>query len=283
MSAAIGAAMLVVLAAGFAAGALSREHRDRLVAALVPGVGKSPEPPDPSGVLRDGWANPESIRVGWALGGLGVGLVVAGIPGALCGLAIGLVGSIVVRRRRLTRHSDRVAEQLPDAVGAIAAALRSGLSITQAVAFAGDEVGPPLGPSLRAVGDRSALGVPLEMSLSSWAGSMATSDARLLVDVLQLHHRAGGDLPAVLDQVRRALRDRRVARREVRSLTAQARMSGAILGSLPVGFFVFLWITSRTEMASALGSRLGMISVGVGVVLEAAAFVWIRRLLRVEP
>ena len=71
--------------------------------------------------------------------------------------------------------------------------------------------------------------------------------------------------------------------REVRSLTAQARLSGAILGLLPIGFFGFLWLTSRRDMLTALGSSLGRTAIVIGLVLEAAAFLWIRRLLQVEP
>jgi len=102
-----------------------------------------------------------------------------------------------------------------------------------------------------------------------------------VVGVLQLHHRTGGDLPRVLDQLSQTLRDRRAATAEVRSLTAQARLSGAILGLLPVGFFLFLSVTSRDDIAAAYHSSAGATAIVAGLVLDAVAFVWIRRLLRV--
>ena len=97
-----------------------------------------------------------------------------------------------------------------------------------------------------------------------------------IAGVLDLHRRSGGDLPIVLDGLATTLRERRAAYREVRALTAQARLSGVILGMLPIGFFAFLLVTSRDEMLDAIGTPLGGVSLGVGLVLELLAFVWIR-------
>ena len=57
---------------------------------------------------------------------------------------------------------------------------------------------------------------------------------------------------------------------------------GVILGLLPIGFFAFLLVTSRDEMLDVIGTPLGGTSLGVGVVLELLAFVWIRHLLEVR-
>ena len=67
----------------------------------------------------------------------------------------------------------------------------------------------------------------------------------------------------------------------MRALTAQARLSGVILGLLPIGFFAFLWVTSRRDIEAALGTTAGLVAVVLGLTLEAVAFVWMRRLLEV--
>jgi Flp pilus assembly protein TadB len=85
-----------------------------------------------------------------------------------------------------------------------------------------------------------------------------------------------------LDQIVVTLRDRRAAATEVRSLTAQARLSGAILGFLPVGFFLFLSATSKKDIAAAYHSPVGVTAIATGFALQAGAYLWIRRLLRVE-
>jgi tight adherence protein B len=188
-----------------------------------------------------------------------------------------------IERWRATRRADLVQDQLADAISAIAAGSRAGMSLPQAVGLAGEQVPEPLGGSLRAVVDATRLGVSLEDALDRWVTAIEVPDVRLAAAVLRLHRRTGGALAPVLEGLARTLRERRAAVREVRSLTAQARLSGAILGLLPIGFFLFLLLTSRRDMAIALGSPLGRTAIAAGLVLETAAFLWIRRLLRVEP
>jgi tight adherence protein B len=159
--------------------------------------------------------------------------------------------------------------------------MRAGLSLTQAIGFAAKEGDPPLAPTLARLVEGVSLGGSLDEALDTWALEVGTDDARLVVGVLMLHRRSGGDLPHVLDQVAATLRERSEAAREVRALTAQARLSGAILGLLPIGFFAFLWTTSRGNIEGAFGSPIGITAIVIGVVLECIAFLWIRSLLEV--
>jgi tight adherence protein B len=210
---------------------------------------------------------------GWFLGGA----VTAGI-----GFLIVRVGATVWRRRRDARLAAALDEQLADAVRSFAAGMRAGLSVPQAIAFAAREGEPPLATALARIVDSVGLGGGLDDALERWATDVGTDDARLVVGVLALHRRSGGDLPRVLDQVAATLRERSSAAREVRSLTAQARLSGAILGLLPIGFFAFLWMTSRGDIEGAFDSPIGVGAVVAGLVLEGVAFLWIRSLLELK-
>jgi tight adherence protein B len=214
--------------------------------------------------------------------GLLLGLATAGLAGAVAGLAVGVWLPRWRGSRRATRHAALVEAQLADAMDGIAAALRAGMSPSQAIEFACEEGEPPLADGLRAVVRREALGMPLDDSLELLAREEGGDDVRLAVAVLQLQHRVGGDAPAVLDDAVRTLRQRVGAAAELRSLTAQARLSGAILGLLPIGFFLFMSVVSRSEVSNALASPIGLASVVFGLVLDGLAFLWIRHLLRSE-
>jgi tight adherence protein B len=159
--------------------------------------------------------------------------------------------------------------------------MRAGLSLARSVRFAAEEGEEPLAGTLRIVADRTDLGASLEHSLDEWARETGSPDARLLAGVLDLHRRTGGELPVVLDQVAATLRERRAAAREVRALTAQARLSGAILGLLPIGFFLFLSVTSRHDIEAAFHTPAGIAAVALGLAMQGLAFLWIRALLRV--
>jgi tight adherence protein B len=220
--------------------------------------------------------------------------VVAGIAGALVGGAIaGAAGIVIVgigsaaipfvtARRRNAKRDALIEEQLLDLVTSLASSMRSGRSLEQALTSAADEIRSPLGPTLRELVDTVALGVPLDDALERWSTRLGSDEARLVVGVLRLHRRAGGALTGPLDEVAATLRSRRSASRELRSLTAQARLSAAILGLLPVGFFLFLSVVSRRDIEDAIRTPAGTGAIAVGITMQAAAFVWIRSLLRVE-
>jgi tight adherence protein B len=216
-----------------------------------------------------------------AIAGL-VGWAVGAIPGAVGGVLVALIARSLHRRHRVTRQAAELQEQLADAVRTIVASLRAGLSIPQALAYAAREAEPPLALRLDALVGGVEAGVPFDEALETWAVQTGGDDPRLVASVLRLHRRTGGDLPMVLDRVADTLRERLAARREVRSLTAQARLSGTILGVLPVAFFGILWLTSRSDIEAALQSPAGLLSVSIGLVMEAGAFLWIRRLLEVR-
>jgi tight adherence protein B len=273
-------AALAALSCLFAAVAANRVHRDLIVERA--GLARKGETHGVEPHLRG-----KVVRI--ALGGvglsasLGLGGMLAGPPGVLgAGVAV-LMAPRIRRRRMKARRAEVVEAQLAEAVAGIATRLRAGLSLTQAIGSAAGEVDEPLGPSLRELVDRTSLGVPFDESVERWTAALPSAETRLVGGVLTLHRKTGGDAPAVLDQVARTLAERRAAAREVRSLTAQARLSGAILGLLPIGFFLFLSATSREEMAAAYRTPAGTAAILAGLAMQGAAFIWIRGLLQVEP
>jgi tight adherence protein B len=209
----------------------------------------------------------------------GAAFSVGGPAAAVVIVGIGVSVPVVRRRRRRRRGAELLEEQLVAAVSGVAAALRAGLSLSQAIRFAASETEAPVSGELRAVAEREDLGLSLDASLDRWAESSSSGDIRLVANALRL--RIGAGLPRVCDEVGRALRQRRTVVREVRSLTAQARLSGTILGVLPIGFFLFLSLTSRHDMAQAFGQPAGVAAIVVGLLLQLGGYLWIRRLVAV--
>ncbi len=229
------------------------------------------------------WRRPRARLVLGAGASAFAGWVVAGALGAVIGGATALGFQAVSRRRSRAQRAERMEQQLVEAVSVISSGLRVGQSLVQAMALAGEEVPSPLGPTLAELVDRVALGASFERTMEQWSALVGTPEARLVVAVLGLHRRTGGDLAAVLDRLGNTLRDRRAASAEVRSLTAQARLSGAILGLLPIGFFLFMAVTSRQDISAAYRSPLGATAIALGLLMQGAAYLWIRRLLVVDP
>ena len=226
-----------------------------------------------------------SKRVIVGAAAVGGGCVGAVVGGPVVGIAVGVAAAIApvaMDRKRKAGRRTAVDGQLLDAVTAIASALRSGRSLGQALTTAADEADDPLSTILADTAHAASLGVPMDEALDRFADAVGGSDVRLVSGVLKVHRRTGGALAVSLDDVARTLADRREAARELRSLTAQARLSAAILGLLPLGFFLFLSVVARRDIESAYRTTAGASAIGIGLALQGAAFVWIRRLLRMD-
>lgn len=256
---------------GLAALCADRSWRSARRAAVMGAIGLTAATP-PRRVPVAAW-HVLAAAGGWAFAGIwGAGLASAGL------VAVRTVRS---HRRARLREAER-ARQLADAVGSLAAAMRSGRSVLQAIGTTAQEVDEPLSGSLREIEDELASGRPFEDAVRTWARRLGTDEAALVAGTLLIHRQIGGDLPSVLDRVAETLSDRAAIAAEVRSMTAQARLSGAVVGALPVVFLGVLWLVSRDDVLLGLASPVGKGAVVIGLVLEVGAYLWIRRLLEVR-
>ncbi|MGH2677850.1 MAG: type II secretion system F family protein [Actinomycetota bacterium] len=216
---------------------------------------------------------------GCAFLGAAVGELLAGPVAALAGAAGGPFVLLSIVARRAAAEQVRAEEHLQEAILALAAATRAGLSIRRAVEEAARDAGPPLDAELARVIDRLDVGDSLESALSSLASRLELRDIGLVVTVLSLHRRTGGDLPAMLEQVAEVVGDRVRSRREVRAITAQGRASGAILAVLPVAFVALLSGTGGEALGAFYRTPLGAGLLLAGLACEALGFWWIRRIV----
>jgi tight adherence protein B len=288
IAAAYGVAL--VLAGGLAATAFGARHDELILGriGLSPHSGR-PRPRIASARLarlaaRRGWSgDPLAFAAANAaaalLGGV-LGWRLAGPVGALGGVLAG-VGVVEWRLARARdRRAERLEAQLREAVMALAAGVRAGLSVRRAFDEAVRDAEEPMRGHLRETLRRVEMGEPLDDAVVTLASDVESSEARLLVTALAVHQRTGGELPAMLEEVASIIGQRVDARRQVRALTAQGRASGAVLAVLPVAFVTLLSGTSGDGLGAFYRTPLGAGLLLAGLLLEGAGFLWIRRIVR---
>src|SRR5713101_472786 len=89
----------------------------------------------------------------WPLLGAAAGWMLDGPVTAALGAAGVAVGAASMRRRSAAALSSTLDEQIADAVRSLAAGMRAGFSVPQAIAYAAEEGEPPLANVLRRVVD----------------------------------------------------------------------------------------------------------------------------------
>jgi tight adherence protein B len=281
-------AVIALMAASLCVRGVARAGYERRLGLLAWGEGGSEARAiGPRAVLhRIRSAHPVAHRwiewVGTALLACVVGLRLAGWPGAVLGVVAAVALHRGLDRRRARKRSESLEVQLADLVEASALAVRGGASVAQALEIGAAEVDEPMRTIVSAVVAAQHLGTPFDQALDGLATTLGTEDARLYVMVMAIHHRSGGNVAGPLHEVAETIRHRMAVRRELRALTAQGRISGVVLGVLPVAFFVVLSATSHRELAPVYRSPAGAAMILGGLILDGLAYLWIRRLLRVD-
>ena len=214
--------------------------------------------------------------------GAGVGWTLAGPLGLLVGGGAGAVVPLVRARRQSRQRTEALERDLAQLAATTSLALRSGLSVSQALEFAGGELIGVTRALFEHFLEERHLGVPFDAALDRFGAALGSDDAQLFVLVMSVHARSGGDLAGALDEVATTIRHRVAVRRELRAASTQGRVSGAILGALPIAFFLVLAATSRRQLGPIYRSVPGIAMVTGGLVMEGLAYLWIRRLLRIE-
>lgn len=198
-----------------------------------------------------------------------------------CAAAGGAIPSLWLRRR-VARRIASFERQLPDALTMIAGALRVGQSFLQAADTVSREVPAPLGPELSRLVQETRVNVPLEDALRRLSARVGSLDLDLVVAAVSVQREAGGNLAQVIDRVGETIRDRLRLRGEVRTLTAQGRLSGIIVGSLPLVLGALIWWLSPEYLEILVTSGLGQLMLGAAALLAVIGFFVIRKLVSVD-
>jgi tight adherence protein B len=191
--------------------------------------------------------------------------------------------------RRKGRRLKAFNSNLADTIMLLANALRAGSSFLQAVEMIVRETQPPISTEFARVIREVNLGLPLDEALANLQRRVRSDDLDLMTTAIAIHHSVGGNLAEILDSIAYTIRERVRIKGEIRTLTAQQRMSGYVVGFLPVALVVLLSVIAPTFMEpmlrkppELLGLPAGMFILGGGGLMMLIGFVLIRRIVDIE-
>jgi tight adherence protein B len=187
------------------------------------------------------------------------------------GVVIGLVFGFAPIGFVLFKRSQRLAkfeEGLPEALDLICSALRVGHSFNSALGLVTRECSAPVGPEFRICFDEQNYGLELKTALENMTNRVPVQDLRIVVTGILIQKESGGNLAEVLEKAAEVIRERFRLRRQIRTHTAQGRLTGLILTLLPIGLGCALYFINP-EMMSLLWTR------DIGVKLLYAAGIMI--------
>lgn len=297
-----GALFALVRGVGLALDADHRQSRLRLAA-----LGSDAAPTQPRSRVRtrrrEVAGTPDGMRrwlrragLAWEPADLfGVSLATAAVPGAIVAVMtggstapavfvalLGLLLPALVIQRKAARRSAALNGQVVETLEVVASSLRSGFGFIQSLELAAREQPEPISAELLQTIREVNLGAATDEALQRLVERTGDADLALAINAVVIQRRVGGDLSEILGNISHMIRERIRIRGEIKTLTAQARMSAWIIGMLPIALAVALTLMQPDQMRVFIDDPVGRILVATGAGLQIIGFMAVQRVAAIE-
>ncbi|MEM7117193.1 MAG: type II secretion system F family protein [Chloroflexota bacterium] len=188
-----------------------------------------------------------------------------------------------------TRRINAFNDQLSDTLNLWVNALRSGYSVLQSMETIATELPPPVSKEFERVVQEVRLGLSMEQALDNMLLRVPSEDLDLVITAVKIQREVGGNLSEILDTISYTIRERVRIQGEVRTLTAQGRISGWVVAALPIALMLVLlglnpeyiselWVWENPIVFIPCGWYL----LGIGFLMMVFGFLFIRRIVDIE-
>ena len=191
-----------------------------------------------------------------------------------------LIGRMIVEARAAGRRK-AIGEQLPDLLQMMVSSLRSGYGLPQALDAVANQVADPARAEMQRVLLEVRIGRDPTDAMQSMADRMKSRDFEWVVAAIHINREVGGELAIILENVAETVRERQQLARQVRTLTAEGRLSAYVLTGLPFVLAVLLSLTSPgyfDPFKQAPGPFLVVLGVGLLIV----GWLWMRKIIKAQ-
>ncbi|HBA90132.1 MAG TPA: pilus assembly protein [Geobacter sp.] len=203
------------------------------------------------------------------------------LAAAVAAATVPLVAALLLRFKTEKRNL-KFTEQFPDALTMISRSLRAGHSFTTAIQLVGQEIPPPVGPLFKTAYDQQQLGLRMTDALNDLNQRIESLDLRFFTTAISINSDVGGNLSEVLDKLALTIKDRLRIRRQVKVFTAQGRMSGYVLGALPLVALVMFSVVNPEYESALIKEPLGKYILMFAAFMQLAGLMIIRKIIRIR-
>jgi tight adherence protein B len=178
--------------------------------------------------------------------------LLASVFGLLLGGAPVLYITLKVRVRL-----KRFGGQLPDALDLLSSSVKGGQSLNAAIQNVADEMPDPIADEFKILADELTFGVAFDDALHHLTTRVNTPDVRFFASALMIQKETGGSLAEVLDGLQKTVRERFRILGQVKTLTAQGKLSGLIVGLLPAALCGLIYFVNPNYMRALFVEDIG--------------------------
>jgi tight adherence protein B len=192
--------------------------------------------------------------------------LVGPFPAACFGLSGGLLLPHLYVGFRRRRRFERFRKAFPDAIDVIVRGIKSGVPLADCLKIVAAESTEPVKGEFNTLVEDQALGLPLGDAVQRLPDRIPVSEASFFAIVIAVQTRAGGNLSEALSNLSASLRQRKKMQGKIAAMSAEAKASAGIIGSLPIIVGTILYFTSPAYIGLLFSTTTG------NLVLAACGF-----------
>ena len=192
-----------------------------------------------------------------------------------------LLPHIYISRAR-SKRLNLFNNQLADVLLTLANSLKAGFSLYQAMEMASQEMPDPISSELRITLKEMTYGESTEVALMNLCDRVGSQDLDLMVTAILIQRQIGGNLAEILLNIHDTIQQRLRLQGEVRTLTAQGRLSGYIIGALPILLGLVITALQPDYLSALFNSTIGLILIGFGLTFQVIGFIVIRNIVNIK-
>lgn len=212
------------------------------------------------------------------IAGLLLGRILLIIPGAVIGYFIPKVWVNTKRQKRIKAFNDGLQDMIVTIIGS----LKAGYSFVQAMKVVAEECESPVKDEVTSFLKENSYGITMEDALNNLKIRVPSNDLDLMIQAILIQRQVGGNLSAILEVIVKTIRERNGLDRHIKSLTAQGKLSGRVVGLLPVFLYLIISLINPGYLAPFSSSMIAKIALGCAAVLEIAGFLIMNKITKIE-
>jgi tight adherence protein B len=173
-------------------------------------------------------------------------------------------------------------QNLPEALDLMVSGLRAGHSLNAAMGLVGREVPDPVGGEFKTCFEEQNYGLELKAAIENLIDRVPIQDLRIVATAIMIQKESGGNLAEVLDKTSYVIRERFRLKRQIRTHTAQGRLTGWILSLLPVVLGIGLFMVNPTMMSILWTRQIGIYLLWASAAMTVLGGLIIRKIVNME-
>jgi tight adherence protein B len=201
---------------------------------------------------------------------------------SVLGFPLGFFATGFWLKRKKVSRLHKMEAQLVELLQMLSSGLRAGFGLLQALEAASEQTPAPLQTEIRRTLRDTAMGASVEQALTSLNERVGSPDFDIVITAILIQRSVGGNLAEILDNVAHTMRERERIRGEIRTLTSQQRMTGFVIGGIPIGLLLIFSVINPEFTFLLFTDSLGRMMFGAAMVSEAIGFAVIQKIVNIE-